>query len=296
MPEVNARLESNDALLAAKYSSDEVSLSRCSEADGTAGEDFDYTLDDNNPYSSAFGDNETKLYMVGNETDSIHQYNLPAARNIDLAAPANVYDLTPDVPTTDPWPTGIAFNNDGSKVFITLRAGDVAQDFISSWSLSTPWDTTTMSHITDYDVTADGLPNDGIDGLYIHPDGDVALVISDDDLYRYTMSTPFDISTLSLDGTVGTGVYFGRGGITAQIFNDHAKVTTCGDVSITEYTMEPDLSLGTFIEESDINYSGKYFDEFGYNTPSFVSIMFSETGCYMYLTENNRDTIVEWVI
>ena len=73
-----------------------------------AGQDF-------TPYDIAFNNDGTKLYMVGNVNDSVHQYSLSIAFDLSTAS----YDsVSFSVAGQDPNPLNITFNNDGTKLYM----------------------------------------------------------------------------------------------------------------------------------------------------------------------------------
>ena len=67
-------------------------------------------------------------------------------------------------------PKGLFFKPDGSKVYIIGQIGDD----INEYSLSTPWDISTMTFVQGFDVSSqDVFPND----LFFKPDGSKVYII-----------------------------------------------------------------------------------------------------------------------
>ena len=107
---------------------------------------------------------------------------------------------------------GIEFNPDGTKMFIVLQAkasGDYTH--VSEYNLSTPFDISTKSYagdsercILDSDDTTDG-PVDAVYGLDFSKDGTKLFVgrgknaagANKDRVFRFDLTSPFDISTCS---------------------------------------------------------------------------------------------------
>ena len=105
-----------------------------------------------------------------------------------------------DVSTQDTTPRGLAFNNDGTKMFVV---GDTGND-INSYTLSTGFD---LSTATFNDINGDGSGFD-ISGQEATPqyikfnnDGTKMFVVgySGYDLNLYTLSTGFDLSTATFN-------------------------------------------------------------------------------------------------
>ena len=101
-----------------------------------------------------------------------------------------------DVSTQDTTPRGLAFNNDGTKMFVV---GDTGND-INSYTLSTGFD---LSTATFNDINGDGS---GFDisgqetvprGLTFNNDGTKMFVVGDNgnDINEYTLSVGFDLTS-----------------------------------------------------------------------------------------------------
>ena len=93
-------------------------------------------------------------------------------------------------------PTGMAFSNDGAKMFVV---GDQGND-ISEYTLSTPFDVSTATFanvvfsVSGQDTSPQGMAfsNDGAKMFVVGWNGA--------NISEYTLSTPFDVSTASYDG------------------------------------------------------------------------------------------------
>ena len=101
-----------------------------------------------------------------------------------------------DVSTQDATPRGLAFNNDGTKMFVV---GDTGND-INSYTLSTGFDlsTATFNDIngdgSGFDISAqDNVPR----GLTFNNDGTKMIMVGDNgnDINEYTLSVGFDLTS-----------------------------------------------------------------------------------------------------
>lgn len=100
---------------------------------------FSVTSQDSAPSDVIFNNNGTKMYMVGRTNDSIFQYSLSTAYDVSTAS----YDsVSFNVDSQDSQPSGIMFNNDGTKLYMTGLASDSANQY----SLSTAYDLSTISY------------------------------------------------------------------------------------------------------------------------------------------------------
>lgn len=190
-----------------------------------------------------FGNNGTKLYMVGYANDNVEQFSLSTAYAVSTMTSDGRYDLAdqgitgtsairwkPDgtkfyiadidgddiveFSVTNAWdvtsgtvtegtnyyvggeettPIDVAFNTDGTKMLVLGNTGDG----IDEYSLSTGYDlSSTVTHVRHVTLNADNTTATGFD---FSPDGTKLTVVnySNDSLYYYTLSTGFDITTLS---------------------------------------------------------------------------------------------------
>ena len=97
-----------------------------------------------------------------------------------------------DISGQDSTPTGLAFNNDGTKMFVS---GDGDND-INEYTLTTGFDVSTSSFVDSFDVSGQERgPTDitfNNDGTKMFVSGQVG-----SDINEYTLTTGFDVSTAS---------------------------------------------------------------------------------------------------
>ena len=94
---------------------------------------------DSTPQSIEFGDNGTKMYMLGSTNDRIFQYTLTTPWDISTATYASKFL---SVASQESTPLGMAFSNDGKKVLVV---GSFNDD-VHQYTLSTAWDISTASY------------------------------------------------------------------------------------------------------------------------------------------------------
>ena len=138
----------------------------------------------------AFSQDGTKLFLVGAGSDSVYQYSLTIAFSLTSAS----YDsVSFSVATEDGNPYGVAFNTDGTKMFVvgyTSRA-------VYQYSLSTAFDLSTASYDSvSFSYTAQGI---NVAGFTFNTDGTKMFLTNNSTVYQYSLTTGFDISTASYD-------------------------------------------------------------------------------------------------
>jgi sugar lactone lactonase YvrE len=101
---------------------------------------FSVSTQENNPLAMCFKSDGLKMFVIGSQGDDVNEYTLSQSWNVATASYTNVYTL----PTTrDTWPTGITFNSDGTKLFVS---GNTTPG-IYEYKLSTPWNLSTLSYV-----------------------------------------------------------------------------------------------------------------------------------------------------
>ena len=149
---------------------------------------FSVSAQDSSPHGIAFNTDGTKMFFVGITNDNVYEYDLSTGFDISTS----VYSQTFSVASQDSFPRGLAFNSDGTKMFVT---GDI-NDNVFEYTLSTGFDISTASYSQSFSVSAQDTTTQGIafntDGTKMYIVGQVS-----DAVYEYTLSTGFNISTAS---------------------------------------------------------------------------------------------------
>jgi sugar lactone lactonase YvrE len=144
------------------------------------------------PTGVTFNTDGTKMYMIGNNNDTIHQYSLSTGFDLSTAS----YDsVSLSVSSQDTNPSSVTFNSDGTKMYIIgVIGGNVLQ-----YSLSTGFDLSTAS----YDSVSFSVSSQETNpfALAFNTDGTKMYVTGSgsDTVHQYSLSTGFDLSTASYD-------------------------------------------------------------------------------------------------
>jgi DNA-binding beta-propeller fold protein YncE len=108
---------------------------------------------------------------------------------------------------------GLSMSSDGTRVYGMNHNGSsqgFTQDAVSQFNLSTPWDLSTMSGIISSTPSLNAFPSyyeDGPRGIWFSPDG-LNLYVAGGltkRVFRYTLSTAWELSTSSAHSSVDTG-------------------------------------------------------------------------------------------
>ena len=139
------------------------------------------------PHDVTFSTDGTKMYVADNVDERIYQFDLATAWSVNTATYTAGSNVSVIAQETDV--RGIAFNDDGTKMFIVGIAGDT----VFQYDLSTPWVVATAVYSgISFFVGANGFP----EGLTFSTDGTKMYVAgsSGHDVFQYTVGSLFGIT------------------------------------------------------------------------------------------------------
>jgi len=197
------------------------------------------------PHGIVFNNDGTKMYVVGSQNNVVSQYTLSTAFDLSTAS----YDsVNFSVNSQDTDPSSVAFNNDGTKMYVV----GFSSSAVHQYTLSTAFDLSTASYDSvNFSVNSqESSPA----GLTFKPDGTKMYVTGfiSDNVHQYTLSTAFDLSTASYD-SVSFDPTSQDSNIRVTSFKpDGTKMYVLGvandtvyQYSTVGYTQALDLSTGT---------------------------------------------------
>jgi len=141
----------------------------------------------------AFSDDGASMFVLGEQAESVFQYSLTTGFDVSTASFSGT---SFDVSAEENQPEGIAFNPDGTRMFVIGSSSNS----VHQYSLSTGFDLSTASFTgTSFDVSGQSTTPRGV---AFNPDGTRMFVIgtSADSVFQYSLSTAFDVSTASFTG------------------------------------------------------------------------------------------------
>ena len=234
--------------------------------------------EETDPTGITFSSDGTRMFVIGYGGDEINEYTLSTAFDASTATHVNATSVSSDEAN----PTGMAFSNDGTKMFVI---GDVG-DEINEYTLSTPFDVSTATHV---DATSVSSRESAPQGMAFSNDGAKMFVIgsSGDDINEYTLSTAFDASTaVFVDDTsvrskesIPTGMAFSNDGAKMFVIGNNGK-------EINEYTLSTpfDASTATHVDATPV--SSREADPQG--------MAFSSDGAKMFVVGLAGDAVNEY--
>ena len=151
---------------------------------------FNVTSEDVNPKGLAFKPDGTIMYVSGEDSNAIYQYTVSTPWDMSTASYAS------KTIGTNTFPSSLAFRPDGTRMFVV----ELFASKIQQYNLSVAWDLSTATFDTDGSL---GLSANGEHGLAFKDDGTKCYVNDDsvgyDRVYQYSLSTAWDITSISID-------------------------------------------------------------------------------------------------
>ena len=197
------------------------------------------------PSQVVFNNDGTKMFISNHTGSYIEYYSLTTAFDISTAT----FDDEFDISSQEGRANSIAFNNDGTRM-IVAGAGDTSQHRIHEYSLATPFDLSSgVTHLNTEDLSS---THDYIDGVIFNYNGTKLFTIisqheDDDDISKisqFKLTTPYDVSTLSLEGTLNVSSLVSSDSREMAFSNDGSKMFIIDDADkVHEFNLSCNWSV-----------------------------------------------------
>ena len=191
---------------------------------------FSVSSQENVPSSVKFNNDGTKMFIVGSQRNRVHEYILTTAFDISTAS----HESFVSVQSQESCAWALDFNNDGTKMFITGCTGDGAKkEGIDEYTLNVGFDLSEgVNHVQFKQLSEIALVDPEWEpyGIEFNPDGTTMFIIGTggNDVNQYSLSTAFDVSTVSFVGGLHlnaenanpSGIAFSKSGLKMFITGD----------------------------------------------------------------------------
>ncbi|RMZ49763.1 hypothetical protein EB822_10970, partial [Flavobacteriaceae bacterium PRS1] len=230
------------------------------------------------------------MFVVGGEKDMLLEYTLSTGYDLTTltyAGNKERYNLHISNATGDPQPRGIAFNNDGTEMFILGNAADE----VNEYHLATAFDISTASHDSRIDITA--TVGTGPNDLKFSADGTKMFITNNTTtkIFVFTLTIGFDVITASLTSTEDFSAYV-NAKFRGLVFNpDGTKMLVISKGSnkkVNEFRLSTgfDLTTASYVANYDIT---------SYETDPH-GVAFNNDGSTMYILGTTGDDVNEFTL
>ena len=242
---------------------------------------FNVSSQDTLPRGMAFSNNGAKMFVAGEQKNNINEYTLSTPFDVSTASPAHSFNVS----SQDREPIGMAFSNNGAKMFVVGWA-DID---IYEYTLRTPFKVSTASFVHSFDVFyQDFSPR----GMAFSNDGAKMFITGDqkNNIIEYTLSTPFDVSTASFDDVVFSVSDQDRKPEGMAFSSDGAKMFVVGwnNNAVNEYTLPTpfDISTASFVHSFNVSSQD--------TSPRGMAL--SNDGTKMFVVGDQKNNINEYTL
>jgi hypothetical protein len=253
-------------------------------------EEFDVSGQEGNASGIVFNDEGTKMFIVGSSDDAVVEYALSAPYDVSTAT----YSGAPeefDISGQETSPSGIAFNTDGTKMFIV---GD--DDAVVEYALSGAFDVSTASYSgigEEFDISGQETSPSGI---AFNTDGTKMFIVgyNSDSIVEYSL-TAFDVSTATYSGAPEELDISGEFTAPRDLKFDDAGTTMLVIGSLDDSVAEYSLSVA--FDVSTATYAGTFEELYiGDRETTPTGIAFDRGGSKLFVVGNIGDAVVEYTI
>ena len=206
---------------------------------------FSVSSEDSSPNGVTFKSDGSKMYVVGDSGNSVYQYSLSTPWNLSTAS----YDSVDfSVSSQDTRPQRVSFKSDGAKMYLLGYAGDK----VYQYTLSIPWDLSTASYdsVNFSVVSQETYSRD----IAFKTDGSKMYIVgtTNKEIYQYTLSTPWDLSTASYDSVNFSVSSQDETPYSIAFKSDGSKMYVAGqdNTTVYPYTLSTPWNVSTAIHES----------------------------------------------
>lgn len=200
-------------------------------------------IDDGTVYGVFFKSDGTKMYYIHSGADKVIEVDLSVAW--DIASGNDDSSLAElDISGRETQPFNLYIKPDGTEMYQIGTTGDD----VNQWTLSTAWDITSATYTRSFSVSSQDIQPRGLtfksDGTKMYVGGTSSIKI-----HEYDLSTAWDISTASLNGSSSslTSIY----GLTLN--DDGTKIYASTSTTIREYTMSTAYDITTVSQTHQLN-------------------------------------------
>ena len=208
------------------------------------------------PTQVVFNNDGTKMFIADHASDDINYWSLTTAFDVSTASLEGRYDVS----SKEVRLTSVAFNNDGTRMIIAGIGADQATHHLNEYSLDTAFDLSSgVTHLNTEDLSS---LHTYLDGVTFNHDGTKMYTIDagTDDISQFKLTTPYDVSTYSLEGTFDVESH-DTGAREVAFSHDGSKMFFIGNINnkVFEFNLSCNWSVidGACDDPADTSDEGK---------------------------------------
>lgn len=240
---------------------------------------FSVSSQEANPRSTTFKTDGTKMYVVGNNNNTVYQYSLSTSFDVSTAS----YDtISSNISANSgPYSYSLTFNPDGTKMYTIGQLQSSPYDYrIYQYTLSTAWDLSTITYDT---LFAFAYGTYGVStGFCFNNNGTKFYLTSNtsNSILQWSLSTAYDVSTASYDSVTFSVASQTTTPTSIAINTSGTKIIVLGanDNALFQYDLSTAFSLST------ASYNSVSFSVSSPTAATKNNMVFNPDGTKVYLT------------
>ena len=204
------------------------------------------------------------------------------------------------------------FSDDGKKIFTAQRGMNRSpgNSFVNRYDLTTPFDVSTCTYVSDVDVDTEALQNgtnagdrlstndrNNLQGIEITNDGTKMFVTINDgnssknyaNIKQYNFGTPYDLSTITL---ASTAIILDNNNPFGMVFSEDGKKlfqSFRDNGVVVQYSLDNAFDLSSSTKDGEFDLSS--LDE---DLNDLIGITFSSTGLKIFAANRITETVFEY--
>lgn len=239
---------------------------------------FGVSAQDATPTSIRFNTTGTKMFVIGESSDNVNEYNLSIAFDISTS----VFNQSFSVSAQEIQPRGLVFNNNGTKMFVVGGSGDDVNEYV----LSVGFDISTSAFVQNFSVSTEMFSPSGI---AFNSDGTKMFVCgsTNDSVFEYYLTSGFDISTASFVDSISVSSEEASP-FDIAFNNDGTKMFIAGATgdAVYEYSLLTGFDISTATYVISFSVAGE--------EDTIQGIAFNTTGTKFYITGSTTDAVYQY--
>ncbi|MCK0133553.1 BspA family leucine-rich repeat surface protein [Arenibacter sp. S6351L] len=256
-------------------------------------ESYDFGAKETNGYGIAFNNDGSKMYVVGRNSDTVHEYVLSTPYNPSTA----VFSTEFYVGNEEANPAEVVFNQSGTKMFVT----GASSDLVVEYDLASAFDVSTSSHTSGADFNL--LPTVGFSKAISFNDVGTKMFVLDlatKSVFDYNLSIAYDVSTsvyanksFNIGGEHSNpqGMSFNADGTKMYIIGNGDSSLGNADDAIVEYELSAAFDIDTAVYTGDDQEL-----KVGSQDGQPMDIVFDSTGNFVFVLGYNGNKVHKYAI
>ena len=210
------------------------------------------------PHAIEFKPDGTRMFITTNKDHSgnpgvaVYQFKLTTAWDTSTLDCEKIFEVDITGDDNEDQVRTLTFKPDGTRMFV----GGKTQDKIREYILTTPFDLRSGVSVGSLSASLASSSDGGMRNIQLHSDGSILYVAGDgnNNMHKYTLSTPWDITTISSTSTeyeLGDRVSHMRGFIFTANFTKLFVTNDAGSTASTNKIFEYSLACAGTITCAD---------------------------------------------